>query len=311
MTMLKNRALLLAKIEQTYGTDPTPTNLLNAILCEDPEIEINGVKLERNFVKSSFGAKSFVNLAQGSKITFTTELKGSGAAGTAPEIGCLLQACGFTETVTPATSSVYAPNSLIDTAKSVTIYFSRHNIMHEINGAVGTFSIESKVNEYPKIKWEFQGLYVGPIDSAIVAGTFNATLPPIFRAAQFQIDAYAAVIESLKIDVKNEIAMRRDANAATGIVSYFIKERSVSGEIDPEIVALATKNFFSLWEAGTAAAFTARFGATAGNICTITASHVQLEQPKYGDRDNILTAQIPLVFTPSSAGNDEISISFT
>src|SRR3990170_2380928 len=100
--MLKTRAVILAEKEVTYGTDPTPLPASNAILCEAPEIEVLGKKLERNNVKSYFGTLAPINVGDGVKISITTELKGSGTAGTAPEIGPLLEACGMTHTNVPA-----------------------------------------------------------------------------------------------------------------------------------------------------------------------------------------------------------------
>ena len=256
--MRKNRAVILAKIESTYGTDPTPAPDTNAILCEQPEFEVVGKKLERKNVTTYYGALPVVNVGQGLKISFATELKGSGAAGTAPEIGVLLRACNFTETVTPATKADYAPNSLNLTAESATIWFYQDGILHKLSGCRGTVSFDAKATEYVSLKWEFQGLYAGPSDATIPASpTFNATVPPVFKAASFALDSYAAVIENLKVTVKNDIAMRPDANAATGISQYFVKDRQITGEVDPEVVALATKDFWTMWSASSRVAMTA------------------------------------------------------
>lgn len=310
--MLKTRALILAKIETSYGVDPTPTPSANAILCEAPEFETIGKKLDRANVKSYFGTLPHVALGEGLKISFSTELKGVGSTpSTPPEIGVLFRACNFTQTVDAtvgAENVKYDPNSS-ESGESITIYFYQHNILHKLLGCRGTVSLELKTNEYGKLKWEFQGLYAGPADATIGTGTFNATKPPIFRQASFAIDAYSAVIESLKIDVKNEIARRPSANALTGVLEYFIKERAVTGETDPEMVALATKDFWSMWSNGSLSALSATVGNTAGNRCVITAPNVQLDTPKYGDREGILTQALPLIFTPN-VGNDEVQFKF-
>ncbi len=309
--MLKTRAVVLAKTEATYGVDPTPSAADNAILCEAPEFELLGKKLERNNVKSHFGSLPPVNVGEGLKISLTCELKGSGAAGTAPEIGPLLKACGLDETVVTDTSVTYTPSSDSFNHDSVAIYFYQHDILHKILGARGTCSIEAKAGEYAKISFEMTGLYAGPADDSIPTPTFNTTLPPVFKNASLAIDSYAAIIENLKADLGCEIARRPSANAATGILEYLIKERAVSGEIDPEAVALATKDFWSMWEDSDQVAFTATIGQTAGNICTVTAPAVVLDQPKYGDRENILTYALPLILCPTSSGDDEISLAFT
>src|SRR5512146_738858 len=136
--MLKTRAVILAEKEITYGTDPTPLPATNAILVESPEIEVLGKKLERNYTKSYFGTLAPVNIGEGIKISFTAELKGSGTAGTPPEIGVLLEACGMTHTNSPGVSDTYDPNSDLESVQgSVTIYFYQHNICHKVTGCRG------------------------------------------------------------------------------------------------------------------------------------------------------------------------------
>src|SRR3990170_7359311 len=226
--MLKTRAVILAEKEISYGVDPTPLPATNAILCEEPEIELLGKKTERNNTKSYFGTLAPVNIGEGLRISFPPEIKGSGTAGTAPEIGPLLEACGMTHTNVPATSDQYDPNSDLESAQdSVTIYFYQHNIAHKVTGCRGTWSLEGKAAEYGKIKFEFTGIYAGPVDESIPAATFNPALPPKLVSASFSLGAYAAIIENFNVDLGNEIAKRPSVNAATGILSYFIKERAV------------------------------------------------------------------------------------
>src|SRR4030067_2372331 len=194
--MLKTRAVILAEKEITYGTDSTPLPASNAILCEAPEVEVLGKKLERNNVKSYFGTLAPINVGDGVKISITTELKGSGTAGTAPEIGPLLEACGMTHTNTPATSDAYDPNSLLeDSQVSATIYFYRDKIAHKVTGCRGTWDLSGKAGEYGKIKFVFTGIYSGPVDENIRAGTYQSTLPPALFSASFAIGAYAAIRE--------------------------------------------------------------------------------------------------------------------
>jgi len=313
--MLKSMALLLAKRETDYGVDAIPAAAQDAILTELPEFEVMGKKLELADVKSFFGGRSVVNVGTGLKVSFTTAIRGCGSTpSTPPNIGVLFRGCNFDETIdsTPGTESVtYTPNSRTDDADSLTLYFWQHHILHKMLGCRGSGpSVEAKASEYGKAKWEFQGIYAGPVDDTIDVGTFPTAIPLVFKSAQVTIDSYAAVIESLKLDVKNELAARPDANSPTGILSYFIKERSVTGEIDPEAVALATKNFWNVWETSQAVALSATIGQSVGNRCRITCPAVQLDIPKYADRDNRLTFSLPLLINPSAAGNDEIEFKF-
>ena len=305
--MLKTRALVLAKVESSYGTDSTPAAATDSVLCEAPEIEAISRKLTRANVRSYIGAFPAVNIGDGVKITFKTEVRGSGTPTTPPEVSPLFRACNFTETI-GGSNVTYVPNSSDQaTAESCTIYFWRHNIQHKATGCRWTWSLELKAGEYGKIKWEFHGIYAGPTDTAIGSGTYDTTIPARLLSAAFTIGGYAGIIASLKIDCKNSLAMEISANAATGVLGHFIKDRQMAGSIDPEAPTLASYNPWTAWINSTTAALSIVVGSAAGNKVTITAPAVQLEAPKYGERDGLLAYEIPIILVPNT-GNDEISI---
>ncbi len=313
--MLRNRAVILANVEVTYGVDIVPTPAANAILCELPEFSVIGSRLERPNIQSYMGKLSPLNIGEGLKIKFVTELKGHGSVvDTPPEIGVLFRGCNFTETITPTTGPVdYDPNSaagIPDSSESLSIYFYQDGILHKLLGSRGTFSVALKAGEYGKITWEFTGIYAGPADDTLPTGTFNTTLPPRFVSASFAIDSYAAVIESLNIDIANRIVKRPSANAATGILEWLISDREPKGDCDPEVVALATKDFWDMWNQSSQVALAATVGAVSMNRCVITGPKIVLDVPTYGDRENFLTHGLPMSLHPSS-GNDEIKFSFT
>ncbi|MDA8104658.1 MAG: hypothetical protein M0Z71_04695 [Nitrospiraceae bacterium] len=369
--MLRQRQIILAKVEPAYATDAAPVPATNSILAELADIKIVGRALERNNVKSYFGKLATVNVGDALKIDFVTELKASGAAGTVPEIGVLFRGCNFTETIQSSSGAVvwvattakslnnlvtptvangfyykctvagttgasqpawptvegqtvvdgtvtwtcmvakvdYDPNSNTSTSESLSLYFYLDGLLHKLLGCRGTFSMDLKSGEYGKGKWSFTGLYAKPTDQALVTGTYNQTIPPRFLSANFSIDAYAAIIENMSIDCGNLIVKRTDANHATGIREYFIKDRQMTGSIDPEATLIGTKDFYSMWDQSSRVAFAATVGQVAGNKCIITGPKVSLGELDYGDREGTLTLPQKLNFTPN-AGNDEIKFSF-
>src|SRR3990172_5411212 len=100
--MFKNRALILAKTEISSGVDPIPTTALNAILTDLPEVNVVMKKLDRFNVKAFFGNRPAISSGEAIKISFSTEVKGSGdvTPDTPPDIGVLFVGCGMLETVT-------------------------------------------------------------------------------------------------------------------------------------------------------------------------------------------------------------------
>ena len=99
MSLLFRLRNILAKIESTYGTDPTPTGSANAILCSEMDIEpIAGGTVPRNLIRSYLGNSEQLPTAVYARMTMTVEIAGSGTAGTAAAWGPLLRACGYAET---------------------------------------------------------------------------------------------------------------------------------------------------------------------------------------------------------------------
>ena len=315
--MLNSKAVILAKTEVTYGTDPTPVAATDAILTSKPTFKAIGAKRERDVVLPYYGKLPSINVGEGLQLSFSVELRGAGALpDTPPRIGALIRACNFIETTdsTPASeNTIYAPNSAED-GEGVTLYFYIDGVLHKALGCVGTFKISAKVNEIAKIDFEFTGLYAGThaSDTAFPTPTFgDAAIPPIFRSASFSLHSYSAIIDTLDIDIANAIAKRTDANSATGIYRYFISGRDIKGGCDPEAVALATHNPWTLWDASTSGALSVTIGETSQNRCIITMPSIVPDTIEYGEREGIVTHAHAFTSHPSlTAGNNEVSIKF-
>lgn len=315
--MLESKAVICVKLESTYGTDPTP-GATDAILASDLKAEPAGKTLGRKAALPYFGGLDGINVGEAIKIAFSIELRGAGVTpNTPPRIGRLLRACNMTETIdsTPALENTkYDPNSA-ENGESIAIYFYKDGILHKAMGCVGTWKLEAAVNEISKISFDFTGLYASGHASSVAfpTPTFgDAAKPPIFRSASFTVHAYAALISKLSVDIGNKIAKRSDANSATGIYRYWISDREARGGCDPEVVALATFNPWSLWDATTVGALSATIGNAAGNRLIISMPNIVPDSmPKYGNREGIVAYDYNFKSNPTvSAGNNEVSLKF-
>ena len=111
MPLLSRKRLILAKIEATYGTDPTPTGA-EAILVRNLEITpLEAETVSRELIRPYLGASDQLLAQTRVGINFEVELAGSGTAGTAPAYSALMKSCGLSETVVATTSVTYAPIS--------------------------------------------------------------------------------------------------------------------------------------------------------------------------------------------------------
>jgi hypothetical protein len=315
MQTVRNR-VLLAKEESAYGQDPTPTVADNAIEAKNIKVSYQGDLLQRDNVRSNISPVSPVLGKRWVEVTFEAELKGSGTAGTAGKLGDLLEACSMAETVSTGGSSsvVYKPTS--SSQKSITIYVYDNDagsaVLHKITGAVGTFTLKLTAGQFGVLSFTFKGLYNLPTDQALPsAPTYESTLPPIVESANFTLNSDTdLVLQELSLDLANEIAVRDDISASTGIKAFQIANRNPKGNFNPEAMLLASYDFWSDWVASTQRALSVVIGATAGNIITITAPKVTIDSLADGERERVLTKEIPFSLG-QNAGNDEISIKFT
>lgn len=308
--MLARKTLILAKKETTYGVDPTPDTTNDALIAFDLEITPETDPLERIDLSVSLSRLKELGGKRRVKVSFMTELRGSGAAGTAPEgIGDLLQACGFGETIVASTSVTYAPLSA--SFASVTLYIYMDGILHQVQGCVGDFELTVVAGEVPMIKWTLSGLYETPTDVSFPASySPDATVPVVAKNLTASFDGYAAVIREINLKMQNVITERANLASVHGIAGFQITDRNPAGEIMLEAVLLAAKNFWTKYEADTVQVLSVVIGTAAGNIWTITANQVRIQQIPYEDEDGIWIH--PIAFQMArNAGNDELSLAAT
>ena len=313
MSLLTHKEVLLAKVEATYYVDPTPTVALNAILVEDLSWALAGARsIERKPVRSSLGSLKSLYGGTLVSLSFTTEVKGSGAAGTAPEIDALLEGCGFLGTNSPGVSETYAPTSSSTPNKSVGFYYYADATLMKVLGCYGDFTFTMETGSVAKINWTFTGHLTTMTDVTPGAATYHSTVPPVMIAVTgFTVGGYAAVINALTFTPANSVTTPSSLVATDGFGTIRIAARDVQGSFDPEHVTVATSPFWTDFKSGTSKLLTTGvIGATAGNRFRITMPAMYYRSVAPGDRDGIRTWDIPFG-AEESAGDDEVTITFT
>jgi hypothetical protein len=304
-----NKRLLLAKIESTYGTSSTPTGA-EAILVSDLEVKPLEVDLkDRELIIPYFGNTEKVVSMRMVEVTFSVELAGSGAAGTAPKYGACLQACGLNETIVATTSVTYAPVS--SAIKSVTLDFYADGTRHLVTGARGTWSMEGEVGEIPKIEFEFTGLYTAPGALSTPSATFTDQADPVVMNSEnttaVEVHGFAARLESFSLELSNEVVYRQLAGATREVR---ITNRKPEGEVQIETPAIGSKDYFAAVSGQTLGTMEFQHGQVAGNIITFAAPAVNLGSPSYEDSDGVMMLSLPFMPNPTT-GNDEFTLVYT
>ena len=311
MALLLRKRLILVETESTYGTDPIPDGA-DAVLVRDLNITPQqSDTVSRDLIRPYLGASEILLANTRVECTFSVELAGSGTAGTAPQYGKALQACGLSETVVAATSVTYAPVS--SNFDSVTIHYNIDGVRHKVTGARGTFTLNANVGEIPTIDFTFTGIYNAPDDSALPTATYaNQATPLIFKNGNtdtFSLLSYSGCLQSVSLDLGNSIVYRELIGCDKEVL---ITDRSANGTVVVEAPTIAQKDYFAAaLTDGTLGNLTFQHGTVAGNIVDFSSTRVDIGDVSYSDQDGIAMLNMPYTAIPSTAGNDEFSLIYT
>ena len=310
MALLTRKRVILIEAESSYGTDPTPT-ATDVVLVRDLSITPQSSDVvNRDVVRPFLGASEQLLANTSVEVSFSVELAGSGAAGTAPRYGAALKACGLSETVSSGTSVTYAPVS--SSFSSVTIHYNTDGVRHKVTGARGTVVLNASVGEIPSLDFTFTGIYNAPDDSALPSVTYgNQATPLVFKngnTTSFQLLSFSAALMSLSMDLGNSTVYRE---LVGGTKEVIITDRAASGSVSIEAVALSSKDYFAAALTDSSLGnLTITHGTAAGNIVSLSSTKVDIGDVAYGEADGIQMLEIPYTLVPSASGN-ELSLVFT
>ena len=303
---LTGRTVLLAKIESTYATDPTPATSANEVEVFGLTIKAGMEKVERKPLRASISPLAASKSKLVWDISFETELKNGGTAGTAGRLSPLFKSCGMAETVTGGVSVVYAPGN---PSGSCTIWIYKDGLLFKATGCRGSFEITSEAGKIPMVKWTFKGIYALPTDVALASPTYESTIGQVSESVAMAVSGFAGFTRSYSLNINNQIVDRPSINSANAMVGVIIGSRTPSGKMLLEAELEATEPMWSEWDADTVVNFTAAHGASAGNIVTITATaHTQYDSIEPTDENGLFMYDIGLVF---SGTDNEFTISLT
>jgi len=309
MALFFRKTLVAIKKETTYGTDATPTTTDVFLVKNVTLTPLAGDVASRDLVRPYFGNFEQIRLNQHAEIQFEVELQSSGTAGTAPAFKDALKGAGFAELVTAASKVEYTPVS--SSFDSSTVYFSIDGVRHSLTGARGSMSLSLQKGQIPTMTFKYQGRYNTPTDTALITPDFTAWKKPVgpnsVNPPTATLHGTSLVMESLSMDMANNLVFR---DLPGGSPQALITDRKPTGSIMFEAGLMASKNWFETARLVTTDALSVVHGTSAGYIVQIDAPLVQVEAPAYQDSDGIAMLNANLLMLPSSAGNDEIKLTF-
>ncbi len=291
MSKLLKRELILAKVESTYNNDASPTAANDAILVENIGWSFAGARMiERTAVKPTLGQLQGIHAGTLLELSLDVELKGSGVAGTAPEIAPLLRSCGLSETINAGTSVEYAPAST--NHESATIYYNEDGTRYALTGCRGTVSATFAVGEIAKASLTITGHISQRSDANEGSPTYDSMVPPPVLAAGFTVGSFAADISNIAIDLGNEIATPSSISSADGYGEILITDRNVSGSFDPLATLISQEDWYQDWVDGNNKAIDLSIGNDVGNQIALSIPTAYYRELSPGDRDGIRTYEV-------------------
>jgi len=311
----ERRMLFAAKIETTEGTRIAPAGADADMLIHDVTFTADVAQFDRRPIQQTNWPVASIPGGRQAKITFKAELKGSGAAGTAPKIGKLIKAAGFGETVVVSTSVTYDPIIVVIPTLTIDLFSlpeSGNNIRASLKGCrCSGFKLPAPVGSPGLIELEFSGVYDGVTDQAALTPTgLETTKPPAFLSGAFTCQAFSPKVSKVDLDLGLEGTYRSDVSLAEGYLSYALTAARPMLSFDPEKELIVTHDYYGLMLSGTEASMTYKFGATAGNIVTISGPKAQYLKVTDGSRNGLGIFNVEAKLN-GSVGNDAIKIAFT
>ena len=310
MPFLTRKRAILLKTETTYGTDSVPTGA-NALTVRNLDITpISGDLVSRDLVRPYLGGYQQLIANTKVELSFEVELAGSGTAGTAPQWGPAMLACGTAATTVANTSVTYAPVS--SSFSSCTIYFFNDGVRHAVTGWRGSVSISAQVGQISA--WQFKGIgiYNTPTDNSVGAVTLaNQADPLVFRqgnTSNYSLFGHAGCLESFQFDLNNELVYRELVGCTKEVL---ITNRTPGGQVMFEMVSMATKDFFTTALGTSTGSLTLTHGTTPGNRVVFTLPQTDITTVPLADSNGVIMMNPSYVALPSAAGNDEFSIALT
>lgn len=249
MVELTRRAVLLTKIESTYGTDPTPTTAANAVEVIDLQLKPMKPPLERLAQHETLMRKASLGVEEFYEVSFKLEIMSTGAAGTPPRLGPLLRACGMSQTIITGGSPVVKYRDRSSSFESCTIWAYLGGRLHKINGVFGNVKGTFEAGKIATLEFSMMGLKGAtptvttmPTDAVYDEASGDAQ---VCKNGTFTYNSKSTLVASLMdFDLANTVVKRPSLSATYAIAGFEITDRNPVASINPETQVFTSYDFY-------------------------------------------------------------------
>jgi len=246
--LLSRRRQLGAKVEATKGTVQTITAAEAKFLIINPRITPEYENFTREYLQESLSPKGMITTRKMVRLEFSIEARCTNDSVTADSWGALFQGCGFAEDATGTPDLVYAPTSSLSTMKTLTLKLFMDGFAVTITGAMGNVEMSASVGQPMLWNFNFFGVLSAAGDVSLLTITQEAGVPPAFQNLSMTVNTKTPCIESLSINMNNDVQPIICANEAEGVEYVAITGRNTELTMNPGLNTEADSNGIDWWD---------------------------------------------------------------
>lgn len=113
----------------------------------------------------------------------------------------------------------------------------------QIMDLVGSVRLEWTAAGAVMANFQMRGrLYANPSDAALPAATYDGTRPGVYRGSKFLLNRVAVSLQTLSFGAENTIVFPPNPNEDEGFEAPIITQRNASGQMDPHMTLVATRD---------------------------------------------------------------------
>ncbi len=304
------KAIVGGAQESVSGTAEAVTAALAATYTYDPRCEPMDLLADGKRTPGGLylgNIQSLVGLRRG-RISFSNHITSGDAT------AIMLTSCGYrlaTGAYKPTTDWTYRFTWTFAEFTGGVVTPAINAVKKIIHGCAGNFTLTLKPGAPAVMEWEQEGIWNAPTDVTAIAGPTVSSLPYICTGMTLTFPlGTVPVVDEIRIRSGNQIVLRRDVTAASGIGHAYIASREPVIEFAPEARLCNVIDDYAGLLASTQVAFQAILKTSDGvTAVTIDAPAVQRASVVDAEREGLRTRDIQLQCN-ASAGDDELSFTF-
>lgn len=310
MPLLKRRKVFACKTETTIGTAETLTAAEGVYNVYQLMVQPT-IPMEQRESQGSFANLAAVPGGRMGTATFRTDLCWDGTAVEPKWASVLLPACGYVD----SGSGVFTPRSEApgSNVKTLTIAEYVDGKRRLLTGCMGNFRFVFPTGRMAYIEWNFQGVWAGETDTAIIAPTYPTDTPiRVASCPAASWDSTPLVFEQCVIESGNDITMREDPMTAAGYKNAIVTARRPRATCNPETYLVIDQDRVGQWIAQGFATFALTLDAVSTATIGFSAPRAQVVNCQQGERNALVTDELEFDFNRNgSVADTDLSITFT